>query len=157
LPAALTLLWSQQNWWAATLTPPLGLAVALIAWLVTAKKEGGTLTVATTGANNPMLAGNVAALLTPCIFIPILTYALGKDNYDWLSMKEIKKADDHDISAAAQMDLEMIPGGHNETIAEEEAEQAMLVKAARTARWLTVFLTLALLVLWPVSPAIAFH
>jgi hypothetical protein len=156
LPAALTLLWSQQNWWAATLTPPLGLTVALIAWLVTAKKEGGTLTVATTGANNPMLAGNVAALLAPCIFIPILTYALGKENYDWVSMKEIKKADDHDISAAAHIDLEMVPGGHNETTAEEEAEQAMLMKAARTARWLTVFLTLALLVLWPVSPAIAF-
>jgi urea-proton symporter len=155
LPAALTLLWNQQNWWAATLTPPLGLAVALIAWLVTAKKEGGTLSVATTGANNPMLAGNVAALLAPCIFIPVLTYALGKDSYDWISMKEIKKADDHDISAAAHVDLEMVPGGHNESVAEEEAEQAMLMRAAKIARWLTVFLTFALLVLWPVSHVIS--
>jgi urea-proton symporter len=151
LPAALTLLWSGQNWWAATLTPPLGLAVALIAWLVTAKKEGGTLTVATTGANNPMLAGNVAALLAPCIFIPILTYGLGKDNYDWMSMKEIKRADDNDLADAAHIDLEKVPGGHNESAAEEEAEQTMLIKAAKTARWLTVFLTVALLLLWPVS------
>lgn len=50
LPAALTLLWNKQNWWAATLTPPLGLAVSLIAWLVTAKKESGVLSVLTTGA-----------------------------------------------------------------------------------------------------------
>lgn len=151
LPAALTLLWSGQNWWAATLTPPLGLAVALIAWLVTAKKQSGTLNVASTGANNPMLAGNVAALLAPCIFIPVLTYSLGKDNYDWMSMKEIKKADDHELSEAAHIDLEKVPGGHEETAAEAEAEQVMFVRAAKIARWLTVFLTVALLVLWPVS------
>jgi len=35
---------------AATFSPVLGLACALIAWLVTAKKEGGALTVDTTGA-----------------------------------------------------------------------------------------------------------
>jgi Mg2+/citrate symporter len=149
LPAALTLLWSRQNWWAATLTPPLGLAVSLIAWLVTAKKEFGVLTVDSTGANNPMLAGNVAALLSPLVFIPVFTYALGPDNYDWLSMRDIQKADDHDIAAAAHMDLEMIPGGHDESRAEEEVEQEKLKRAAKIARWLTVFLTIALLVLWP--------
>ena len=35
---------------AATLSPILGLASALIAWLVTAKKQYGELTVASTGA-----------------------------------------------------------------------------------------------------------
>src|SRR6201999_4397195 len=42
-----------------------------------------------------------------------------------------------------------IPGGHDESAAEEEAEQAQLMRAAKIARWLTVFLTIALLVLWP--------
>lgn len=50
LPATLTLMWSKQNWAAATFSPPLGLACSLIAWLVTAKKESGVLTVETTGA-----------------------------------------------------------------------------------------------------------
>jgi Na+/proline symporter len=149
LPAALTLLWSKQNWWAATLSPVLGLAVSLIAWLVTAKTEGGTLSVATTGANYPMLAGNVAALLSPCIFVPILTYALGADNYDWKSMAAISRGDDHDLAAAANIDLENVPGGHKESTAEAEAEEAMLVRAAKIARYLTLFLTVALLVLWP--------
>jgi hypothetical protein len=54
LPACLSLMWSGQNWAAATFTPILGLACALIAWLVTAKKQGGKLDVKTTGANNPM-------------------------------------------------------------------------------------------------------
>ncbi|KAF2476070.1 urea active transporter [Lindgomyces ingoldianus] len=149
LPATLTLMWSKQNWWAATLTPPLGFACSLIAWLVTAKKQGGALTVATTGANNPMLAGNVVALLSPLIFIPILTYALGPQNYDWVSMKAIRKGDDHDLVAAAHLDPEQIPGERRHSIVEEEEEQAKLLKASKIARWMTVGMTLALLVLWP--------
>ena len=45
LPATLTLMWSGQNKWAATLTPPLGLCCSLIAWLVTASKQFGEITV----------------------------------------------------------------------------------------------------------------
>lgn len=149
LPATLTLMWSKQNWWAATLTPPLGFACALIAWLVTAKKEGGELSVATTGANNPMLAGNVVALLSPLIFVPVLTYALGPQNYDWQSMKAIRKGDDHDLALAAHVDLELVPGERRHSVADEEQEQAHLLKASKIARYMTVFMTLALLVLWP--------
>jgi SSS family transporter len=149
LPATLTLLWSKQNWYAATFSPILGFACSLIAWLVTAKKQGGELTVATTGANNPMLAGNVVALLSPLIFVPVLTYAFGPQNYDWLSMKAIRRGDDHDLAAAAHIDLEMIPGERHRLAAEEEEEQAKLYKASRIARWMTLFMTLALLVLWP--------
>lgn len=50
LPATLSLLWSQQNLAAAALSPILGLICSLIAWLVTAKKEGGNLSVESTGA-----------------------------------------------------------------------------------------------------------
>ena len=50
LPAVLTLMWEKQNLAAVTLSPILGLACSLIAWLVTAKKEGGDLSVASTGS-----------------------------------------------------------------------------------------------------------
>lgn len=72
LPATLTLLWSKQNMIgrsfpvkkmvyslrfnvsfsceAATLSPILGLTCSLIAWLVTAKKQYGNLSVASTGS-----------------------------------------------------------------------------------------------------------
>ncbi|KAF2450677.1 Na+/solute symporter [Karstenula rhodostoma CBS 690.94] len=149
LPATLTLMWSKQNWYAATFSPPLGFACSLIAWLVTAKKEGGELTVATTGANNPMLAGNVVALLSPLIFVPVLTYAFGPQNYDWVSMKAIRKGDDHDLATAAHVDIEHVPGERRHSVVEEEEEQAKLLKASKIARWMTVFMTLAFLVLWP--------
>jgi Na+/proline symporter len=77
IPATLTLMWDGFNWYAATFTPPLGLICSLIAWLVTAKKQGGNLSVESTGANNPMLAGNVVALLSPLVFVPIFTLIFG--------------------------------------------------------------------------------
>ncbi|KAF2494059.1 urea active transporter [Lophium mytilinum] len=150
LPATLTLMWSGQNWAAATFSPILGFACALIAWLVTAKKQGGQLNVATTGANNPMLAGNVVALLSPLIFVPVLTFAAGGlQHYDWLSMKAIRKGDDHDLAAEANVDLEQLPGERSNSVIEEEAEQTKLLRASKIARYMTVFMTIALLVLWP--------
>lgn len=50
LPAALSLLWSGQNLIAVTLSPILGLACSLIAWLVTAKTQSGELSVASAGS-----------------------------------------------------------------------------------------------------------
>jgi hypothetical protein len=50
LPATLALMWKDQNWVAAAATPVLGLICALIAWLVTAKKECGSVNVDCTGA-----------------------------------------------------------------------------------------------------------
>ena len=43
-------MWNKQNLAAAALSPILGLICSLIAWLVTAKKQGGNLSVASTGA-----------------------------------------------------------------------------------------------------------
>lgn len=96
-----------------------------------------------------MLAGNVVALLSPLIFIPVLTFAFGKQNYDWESMKQIRRGDDSDLAAAAHIDLELTPGATIRSEEAEAAEQAKLKKAALIARSLTVFMTLALLVVWP--------
>lgn len=54
LPTTLALTWSGQNKWAAALSPILGLDFALIAWLVTAKKECSNLGVLCTRSNNPI-------------------------------------------------------------------------------------------------------
>jgi hypothetical protein len=135
--------------WAATLTPVCGLACALIAWLVTAKKTCHALDVACTGSNNPMLAGNVVALLSPLIFTPIFTLVFGVDKYDWESMAAIRKADDHDQAAEAHIDLELVPGETNTSAADMAIEQASLLRASKTAKITTVILTVALLVLWP--------
>jgi urea-proton symporter len=99
--------------------------------------------------SDPMLAGNVVALLSPLVFVPVLTFAFKPQSYDWSSMKAISKADDSDLAAAAHVDLELIPGGHAHSAADDEAEQAQLKKASKFSRIMTVCMTLALLVLWP--------
>lgn len=149
IPATLTIMWKGHNVWAATLTPPLGLVCALIAWLVTAKKTCGSLDVDCTGSNNPMLAGNVVALLSPLIFTPLFTLIFGMDNYDWATMAAIRKGDDHDLAAEAHIDLELVPGEAHHSAEAEAAEQANLFRASRIAKVTTAILTVALLVLWP--------
>ncbi|KZL78057.1 urea active transporter [Colletotrichum tofieldiae] len=148
LPATLTLVWKGQNKWAATLSPIFGTVFAIIGWLVTSKKTCGVLDVTCTGSNSPMLAGNVIALLSPLVLIPIFTLAFGIDKYDWKSMMAIRRGDDHELASAAGLDLEEIPG-HHESHAEFEREQAMLSRAFKISVSMTAFMTIAMLILWP--------
>ncbi|KAK2015817.1 sodium symporter family protein [Colletotrichum eremochloae] len=148
LPATLTLVWKGQNKWAATLSPIFGTVFAIIGWLVTSKKTCGVLDVACTGSNSPMLAGNVIALLSPLVLIPIFTLAFGIDKYDWKSMMAIRRGDDHDLASAAGLDLEEVTGYH-ESQADFEREQAMLSRAFKISVSMTVFMTIAMLILWP--------
>jgi SSS family transporter len=148
-PGAMTLVWKGQNWIAAAASPVLGLAMSLIAWLVTTKTEYGEFTVETTGANYPMLAGNVAALLSPIVFSPVLTYVFGPQNYDYESMRAIRKVDDSDVAAAAHIELELVPG-ENTSASEEEEEIRKLNKAAFLSRTLTIGMVICFLLLWPI-------
>lgn len=131
---------------AATLSPILGLMCSLIAWLVTAQEEYGDLSVTSTGSNNPMLAGNVVALLSPLIFVPVLTYAFGTQKYDWVSMAMIRLGDDSDVAAMANVDLELIPGAADVDEEELLAEKTKLKRSSFVAKTMTVILSLVLLV-----------
>lgn len=99
--------------------------------------------------SNPMLAGNVVSLLAPMVFIPVLSFAWKSPKYDWMSMKLIRRADDHELADAAHVDLELVPGERLESAEQEAAEQRKLERAAKIARTLTIVLTLSFLVLWP--------
>ncbi|KAJ5746637.1 hypothetical protein N7520_011819 [Penicillium odoratum] len=149
-PGAMTLLWKGQNWIAAAVSPPLGLAVSLIAWLVTTQTQYGILTVTTTGENYPMLAGNVAALLSPVVISPVLTLIFGSQNYDYVSMREIRKVDDTEVAADAHIDIELVPGEIGPSQDDNEEETRKLNKAAFYSRTLTVFMAFAMLILWPI-------
>ncbi|KAK5000872.1 urea active transporter [Elasticomyces elasticus] len=69
--------------------------------------------------------------------------------YDWISMQLIRRGDDSDLAAAGHVDLELVPGESRQSDHEQRAEQHHLKRASRIARSLTVVLTLALLILWP--------
>ncbi|MCJ1297291.1 hypothetical protein MMC08_000077 [Hypocenomyce scalaris] len=139
----------KQNMIAATLSPVLGLTCSLIAWLVTAKKQYGNLSVTSTGSNNPMLAGNVVALLSPLVFVPALTYIFGPQNYDYKSMLLIRRGDDRDVAEAADIDFELTPGASNRSESDRLAEQAKLKRSSIIAKTMTGVMTVCFLVLFP--------
>lgn len=65
-------------------------------------------------------------------------------------MQAIRQADDTDVAAKQHVDLALVPNHNNDVSAEQaRAEAEKLVRNGRIARYLTVFLTLALLILWP--------
>lgn len=150
IPATLTLFWKRQSWIAAAGSPILGLICALIAWTITCyRKFDGVLSVDTLGSDMPMLAGNVVALLSPVVFVPLFTFAFGADNYDWASMAAIKQADDVDPSAVSSAVETGSGDGPGFVIVAPEQDMAKLNKASRLAKWLTVFMAISFLVLWP--------
>jgi hypothetical protein len=62
-------------------------------------------------------------------------------------MKQIRKGDDTDM--VNKEDMELVPGMATISEAAEEQEQKKLLKASFVAKSMTVVLTLALLILWP--------
>lgn len=98
-----------------------------------------------------MLAGNVAALLSPVVFSPALTYLFGAQNYNYESMRAIRKVDDTDVAAAAHVDIELIPGeSAPSNTAPSTDDDRKLNRAALYSRTLTVAMVICFLLLWPI-------
>lgn len=126
----------------------------MASWLGTTYATAGEFSIEATGANTPMLVGNVVALCSPLIFIPILTYLppFKPQRYDWVSMANISKSDDSDIVASsAVLDPENSSGNGaalQQTVSQVE-ERKQLDRSAKTARILCVTLALCFIILWP--------
>ena len=130
LPITLTLMWKRMNWYAAVFSPILGFGVSVGSWLGTAKHDFGELTVASTGANNPMLVGNVVALLSPIVFVGVLT-RIKPDNYDFESMKAIELDDDDDQLPPNDEEIQTErPGAHHRLTREELLAEAKNLERA---------------------------
>lgn len=122
LPSTMTLLSSKQNKYAASLTPPIATGLAIMSWLVCTRSKVGPINVTTTFDDIPMLTGNVVALLTPLVTIPVLTFVFKPQNFDWEALKTIALVDEDEELAEAEgvhydsekMSHEDSPHGSNE-------------------------------------------
>ncbi|AGO10495.1 AaceriABR043Wp [[Ashbya] aceris (nom. inval.)] len=175
LPSALTLFWSKQNIYAVTIAPLVGTSLAVISWLVCTKALYGSITVENTYKDYPMLTGNLVALLSPALLIPLLTYALGSENFDWVAMKtNILRVDETDELLDADKELARVvtrelfesPSVHSvnekeevirsaepksqHEMSRELEEERILKRASKLATILCCLFILSFLVLWPV-------
>ena len=126
----------------------------MASWLGTTYATAGEFSIESTGANTPMLVGNVVALCSPLVFIPLLTYLppFKPQKYDWVSMATISKGDDSDIVASsAMLDPEQTSshGAALQPTASQAQERSQLDRASKTARILCVILALCFIILWP--------
>ncbi|CAF1061659.1 unnamed protein product [Adineta steineri] len=138
IPGALTLLWNRQSKWAVCLSPPLGFICSVSAWLVMTKIQFNSISIETTGSDVSMLVGNVVALLSPVVFVPIISLiAPDPTPYDFVSMRAIELVDDGPRNT------------NHPSLGETERGIAFLTGKLKFARIIAVVLTSCLVVIWP--------
>lgn len=174
-PAAFAVTWKGQSRAGAIAGALVGLAAGLIAWLVEAKVYYGKLTVTTTGASYPTLAGNMAGVLTGLIVTLLVSWAK-PDNFDWEATRNINApvmyghgvATDPNAVLRGEPEGEQVRKSQEEdskvdhslpTVQDEDKEMLEDIKvledpkglqnASRLAIVLSTSLTLIMLIIWP--------
>lgn len=141
-PAAFSITWKKQTRPGAISGCICGLAAGLIAWLTTAYRYYGEITVTTTGTEYATLAGNLAAIMTGLIVTTVVSL-IKPDDFDWEITRAInaipvtegvRKADDEtpkDMSPSSGHEKESsktassVPSDNTTTRSEAEAEAAL--------------------------------
>ncbi|KAK0124215.1 hypothetical protein ONS95_009193 [Cadophora gregata] len=138
LPALVaTFFSSRQGALAATSSIWLGFFAAVITWLTLAKRFSGEVTIASVGATDPCLYGCIAGIGAAAV-VTISISIFHNANYTWESLGAIRLLDDE---------------GNDRDVAYEDPtyDPERLKKAAYVARGITVFLFLALFIIWPLT------
>ncbi|KAF8934407.1 urea active transporter [Dissophora ornata] len=165
LPVTFSLLWRKQNVVAACVAPVGGLCISITAWLVCAKLYSGEITLASTGTDQAMLAGNLAALISGGVISAILSL-INPDDYTFDATRKLRQVTDDDVVGTPESNTSMEEVGVDEKKAAAGAttvevarpkegwsfdaeEDAKLAKASRFARWSSGVLTVVLILLWP--------
>lgn len=164
LPAALTLLSRKQNKIAAICTPIIATSLAIMSWLVVTKTKFGEISIDSTFEDDAMLTGNVVALCTPLIIVPLLTFIFKPQNFDWKILRSIERVSEEEelttaLSSNEKDEESLAPVKSQVTIAANiivhEHEDALenelqhLNKSFKIAAVICVVLTLCLVILWP--------
>ncbi|KAE8220752.1 hypothetical protein CF319_g5772 [Tilletia indica] len=100
-PVCAALCWKQANKAACVYGSLLGLGLAIMSWLVTAQSLFGELTVDSTGADYPVLVGNLVAIMVPILILVPASY-IWPDNYDWSETRAIQAPDELDLDSPAE-------------------------------------------------------
>lgn len=168
LPVTFSLMWKKQSATAAIVAPLGGLVISITAWLVCAKLYSGEITLATTGTDQAMLAGNLGALISGGV-ISVIISLIKPDNYTFEGTRALQQVTDDSPGGMPSTDSasddgsldEKKKGGEKAEVTSVDVpapkggwtfsaeEDAKLAKASRFARWSSGVLTVILILLWP--------
>ncbi|KAI0685361.1 urea transporter [Cytidiella melzeri] len=166
VPIALCISWKKANKWGCVVGAITGFGCGLIAWLATTSAlNGGVLSVATTGGDEEMLAGNLASIGVGGIVSCVSSYFWPED-FDWSTTRAINNptstgASPTDSLKPSSMDYDeekknqvssdaVVVVAHTEAGGtDDELNPAMLRKAFRFAAWSSIVLVIVLLFVIP--------
>ncbi|KAF3761228.1 hypothetical protein M406DRAFT_65726 [Cryphonectria parasitica EP155] len=133
----LTFFSSRQGSLAATASIWTGFCTAIIVWLTLAKRFSGVVSIASVGATDPCLYGCIAGIGAAAL-VTLSISIFHNAHYTWDTLAAIRLTDDE---------------GNVRDLACEDADYdpKKLKKAAYIARGITLFLFLALFIIWPLS------
>jgi len=134
---------SRQGALAATASVWVGFATSVTVWLTLAKRFSGTIDIASVGQTDPCLYGCIAGIGAASV-VTIVISVFQNARYGWESLGAIRIAD---------------ADGNDNDIAYEDPtyNPERLKKAAYVARGITLFLFLALFIIWPLRYVSTFN
>jgi urea-proton symporter len=131
-------LWNLMTWTKASGTGAViaawgGLVLALIGWLVAAQIQSGEITVASLGANEVMLSGNLIAIISSGVIHYVYSVFIDPQDYDFAELDQHIKLVEDDTRG----------------LTDAEKDPHLLDKADRWIKRRGYVLTIVLIVIWP--------
>ena len=110
IPLIMSIVWNRQSWYAAVMSPILGIVFGFTVWTTTAYKLDGAVNITTLGGQLPALYGALTALFLPGIASVIITLA-HPQKFDWkvLQQATILVDEEGDSENTEDNTVELVP------------------------------------------------
>ncbi|KAI5960699.1 hypothetical protein CANMA_003961 [Candida margitis] len=117
IPLILSIVWDHQSWYAAIISPIVGIVFGFTVWTTTAYKLTGQVNITTLGGQLPALYGALTALFLPGI-TSIFISLVYPQKFDWQVLQEAHILVDEDVSSG-----DSVNDSTDETQNEEKSEE----------------------------------
>ncbi|CCG20508.1 hypothetical protein CORT_0A01170 [Candida orthopsilosis Co 90-125] len=98
IPLIMTIVWDRQSWYAAIISPILGIVFGFTVWTTTAYKLTGEVNIDSLGGQLPALYGALTALFLPGIASVIITL-IHPQKFDWKVLQHAQILVDENVSS----------------------------------------------------------
>lgn len=133
-PISLSILWGRTNRTAATAAAVTGLVAGVGAWLGSASAIYGEISILSTGSSMPLLAGNVASILTGLI-VTVVGSIMFPERFDFRDLKQRILLVDDRIRSMLRRD----------------ADERRLARMSALSKRIGLGVSIFLVVVWPAS------
>ena len=131
-PISFSILWKKTNRYAASFASIIGLACGIFTWVASANMLFGEITISSTGSTIPLLAGNIASIITS-LMITIFGSLLLPENFDFRTLRQKILVVDDKVRSMLKRDT----------------DEQFLNEASKFSKKVGFALSLFLVIVWP--------